>query len=62
MPKKRITWLDTSEKDGLFLFTFDGKTVFNLFQDYPDKLTEEQRKIFDEEEPYWKNYFQDRTQ
>ena len=36
------------------------KTIFNLFQDYPYKLTKEQKEIFDRENPYWKDFFSDR--
>lgn len=54
-----IWWLD-SENKGEWLFSFDKITVFNLFSDYPDKLTPEQKKIFDEENPFWKDYFSDR--
>ena len=35
----------------------DRKTVFNLMTDYPEKLTPEQKEIFDKENPYWKVYF-----
>lgn len=56
-----IWWVDNSEYDGLWEFTFDKKTVFNMFADYPHKLTPEQKKIFDEENPYWANFFRDRT-
>ena len=59
--KKRITWLDTSDKVGEWLFTFDGKTIFNMFRDYPYKLTQEQKEIFDKETPYWAEFFKDRT-
>ena len=34
-------------------FSFDKETVFNLMTDYPDKLTPEQKTIFDKENPYW---------
>ena len=33
-----------------FLFTFDKKTIYNFWEDY-DKLTAEQKAIFDEECP-----------
>lgn len=60
-PKDTIYWVDTIEDyKGLFLFSFDKKTVFNLFSDYPDKLTPSQRAIFDKENPYWANFFRDR--
>lgn len=55
----QVWWLD-SENKGEFLFSFDKKTVFNLFRDYPHKLTPEQKEIFDDENPYWKEFFSDR--
>lgn len=57
----RIWWVDTSDSDGLFLFSFDKNKVYNLFSDYPAKLTEEEKRIFDEENPYWKDFFADRA-
>lgn len=60
-PTDTIYWVDTAgEYIGLFLFSFDKKTVFNLFSDYPCKLTAEQKAIFDKENPYWANFFRDR--
>ena len=32
-------WIRNPEQKGEFLFTFDGKQIFNLFRDYPHKLT-----------------------
>ncbi len=55
-----IWWVDTSDQDGVFLFSFDKKEVFNLFADYPHKLTPEQKQIFDKENPYWADFFKDR--
>lgn len=55
-----IWWVDTSEMDGLFLFSFDKKKIYNLFSDYPFKLTKEEKAIFDKENPYWKDFFSDR--
>nr|DAS28633.1 MAG TPA: hypothetical protein [Caudoviricetes sp.] len=31
------------------IFSFDKKKEFNFWQDYPNKLTKEQRAIFDKE-------------
>lgn len=45
------------EAIGEFLFSFDKKKVFNLFEDYPDKLTPEQKELFDRENPFWKDFF-----
>lgn len=50
-PTDKIWWVETPDKEGEFLFTFDKKTVFNFFRDYPEKLTEEQIKIFQKENP-----------
>ena len=55
-----IWWLDTSEYEGLWIFSFDKKTTFNMFADYPHKLTKEQKEIFDNENPFWKDFFKDR--
>jgi hypothetical protein len=45
---------------GEWLLTFDKTNIFNMFRDYPDKLTKKQREIFDKENPYWANFFKDR--
>ena len=58
----RIWWLDNSdERKGEWVFTFDRKTFFNMFADYPFKLTPEQKERFDKENPYWADFFKDRT-
>ena len=55
----KIWWVD-DDKIGIMEFSFDKKTIFNLFRDYPYKLTKEQKELFDKENPYWANYFSDR--
>ena len=57
----QVRWIRNPNQKGAFLFTFDGERIFNLFRDYPHELTEEQKKIFDAENPYWAEYFKDRT-
>lgn len=53
-----IWWLDNgNETTGEWIFSFDKKTRFNMFQDYPAKLSQEQKEIFDKENPYWANFF-----
>ena len=59
-PTDKVWWVSNTDTFGEFLFSFDKKTVFNLFVDYPHKLTKEQKKIFDEENPFWANFFKDR--
>lgn len=58
----KIWWLDNSdERIGEFVFSFDKKKKFNLFSDYPHKLTKEQKEIFDKENPFWADYFSGRA-
>lgn len=60
-PDDQIWWLDNSDEVcGEFVFSFDKKTEFNLFADYPQKLSKEQKEIFDQENPYWFGFFLDR--
>ena len=56
----QIWWIDDPDAIGQWLFSFDQKEIFNMFRDYPWKLTPEQKKIFDEENPYWAEFFKDR--
>lgn len=54
-------WLDNgSEVLGQFIFSFDKKKEYNMFADYPYKLTEKEIEIFNAENPFWANYFKDR--
>lgn len=58
----KIWWLDNGYRvKGEFVFSFDGVTGFNLFADYPYKLTKEQKRIFDEENPFWADFFKNRS-
>ncbi len=59
-PNDIIWWKETPGIIGEWIFSFDRKTVFNMFEDYPWKLTPEQKEIFDRENPYWANFFRDR--
>ncbi|TDP56424.1 DUF7675 family protein [Aminicella lysinilytica] len=56
----KIFWIDTPDREGEWLFSFDKKKVYNMFRDYPDKLSAEEKQIFDEENPYWRDFFSDR--
>lgn len=51
-----IIWWVATKQDGLWLFSFDKKEVFNMFLDY-HKLTKEQKEIFDKENPFWERRF-----
>lgn len=55
-----FAWIDKPEQVGEMIFTFDGKKTFNLFRDYPHALTPEEKKVFDEANPFWADFFKDR--
>lgn len=53
----KVWWVDTVDKIGKYLFSFDRKKIYNLFSDYPQKLSSEEKAVFDKENPYWKKFF-----
>lgn len=60
-PTDKIWWLDNAdEKVGEWIFSFDKETTFNMFADYPHKLSAEQKAIFDKENPFWADFFRGR--
>ena len=58
-PSDKVYWIDNVGVIGEFLFSFDKKKIYNLFRDYPQKLTKEEKIIFDKENPYWADFFKD---
>ena len=52
-PTDRIWWTGEVGRVGAMYFSFDKKTVYNVYQDYPNKLTPEQKELFDKENPEW---------
>lgn len=56
----QVWWLSNFDKIGQWVFSFDRQTAFNMFRDYPEKLTPEQKAIFDRENPYWADFFKSR--
>ena len=48
---ERIWWVDDTTQKGELLFSFDREKIYNFWKDYPDKLTPEEREIFDRENP-----------
>lgn len=42
-------------------FSFDRKKVYNLFQDYPQALSPEEKRVFDQENEYWVDFFKDHS-
>lgn len=59
-PDDKVMWVDYPQSFGNMEFSFDGKKIYNLFQDYPEKLTAEEKAIFDEENPRWAEFFVER--
>ena len=59
-PDDVIWWKETPYTKGEIIFSFDRKTDFNLFADYPERLTDEQKAIFDAENPEWRDFFKGR--
>lgn len=58
--KDQIWWTSPIGMVGRHLFSFDKKKIYNLFADYPHNLTADEKKIFDKENPFWKEFFADR--
>ena len=57
-PKDKIWWVDNgSEVKGEMVFSFDKKKLYNLFRDYPQNLSKEEKEIFDSENEFWKEFF-----
>ena len=52
-----VYWVDNKDAVGEHLFSFDKKKIYNLFADYPHNLTDEEKEIFDQENPYWCDFF-----
>ena len=59
-PSDRVMWIKNFDTTGEFVFSFDGEKTYNLFADYPHKLTAKEKAIFDRENPQWAEYFRDR--
>ncbi|MCI5775484.1 MAG: hypothetical protein MR008_03280 [Aerococcus sp.] len=46
-----VWWVDTYDRRGEYIFTFDKEHFFNFFSDCPQNLTQSQWEIFKREEP-----------
>ena len=58
----KVWWLDNrGDAIGERIFSFDKKKTYNLFADYPHKLSAKQKEVFDKENPFWADYFSDRS-
>jgi hypothetical protein len=61
-PEDKVWWVDKIGTTGEFLFSFDKKKAYNLFRDYPHKLSPEEWMTFNKENPYWADFFKDRNE
>lgn len=53
----KVWWTSKINSIGELNISFDRKKIYNLYEDYPDNMTEEEVEIFDNEEPYWADFF-----
>ena len=58
--ESKAWWISRIGVIAEFLFSFDQKKIYNLFLDYPHNMTEEEVRIFDRENSYWRDFFSDR--
>lgn len=58
----KIWWTRKIDTIGQLNISFDRKKIYNLFEDYPYNMSEEEIEIFEKEEPYWANFFAWRKQ
>ena len=57
-PEDKIWWVDNGDEvKGEMVFSFDKKKLYNLFRDYPQNLSKEEKEIFDSENEFWKEFF-----
>lgn len=57
---ENVLWAYPIGCRGVDIFTFDKKTIYYMWEDYPHTLTPEQKAIFDRENPYWADFFKGR--
>ena len=58
--ESKVWWIDKIDVKGEFLFSFDQQKIYNLFLDYPHNMMEEEVRIFESENPFWRDFFSDR--
>lgn len=55
----KIWWVHYFKRHGIEAVSFDKKKILFLFADYPHNFTEEEKKLFDKENPFWADFFKD---
>lgn len=61
-PDDRIWKVSHIGYAGELLFSFNRKKIYYLWTDYPWKFTQEEKRIFYEEKPFWAEFFKDRSE
>lgn len=56
----RVYWTAPIDTIGQICFSFDRKKIYNLFSDFPHRLSKADIDIFCEENPYWASFFENR--
>ncbi len=56
----QIWHVEQTNCKGPNLFSFDRKKLLNLWTDYPQKFTKEEKELFDKENPFWAEFFSNR--
>lgn len=59
-PSDTIYWVVDPAVRGTQAISFDKKHIYHLFGDYPDKMSEEEVRIFDKENPTWAELLKER--
>jgi hypothetical protein len=57
----KVWWYDKFDTTGEMLFSFDRKKLYNLFRDYPWKLSVTEWLTFNRENEFWENFFEVRN-
>ena len=58
-PENKIWEVEEIGVIGGLLFSFDKKKIYNLWKDYPQNFSPEEKEIFDREYPYWAEFFKE---
>ena len=58
--KDKVWWISSIDEHGPLYFSFDKKTIYNYWEDYPQNLTPEQKEIFDKDNPFWRDFGKER--
>ena len=53
---EKVWWKDTGDEFWKYIISFDKKNELDLFEDYPHRLTAEEKETFDKEYPDWADF------